>query len=106
MQHLIFDATPTVACLDFCAERVARMNPDAKLVFMLRDPVSAAFSAEIMVRRRWAAAVQGGAEESCWGGLHSTIQHGTARCVRQPTWSHDFLPRSCATWGWTCPSAS
>lgn len=50
MQHLIFDATPTVACLDFCAERVARMNPDAKLVFMLRDPVSAAFSAEIMVR--------------------------------------------------------
>ncbi|PRW56323.1 sulfotransferase [Chlorella sorokiniana] len=49
-KHLIMDATPTVACLDFCAERVARMNPDAKLVFMLRDPVSAAFSAEIMLR--------------------------------------------------------
>lgn len=62
-QHLIFDATPTVACLDFCAERVARMNPDAKLVFMLRDPVSAAFSAEIMVSRGaggWAG------RTSCW----------------------------------------
>ncbi|KAL4457893.1 hypothetical protein ABPG75_012758 [Micractinium tetrahymenae] len=47
---LCFDACPVNACLDYTAARMAAFNPDAKLIFMLRDPVSGAFSAEIMLR--------------------------------------------------------
>lgn len=48
-QWLVFDACPATACLDFSAARLARLTPDAKLVFMMRDPVAGAFSSEIMV---------------------------------------------------------
>ena len=44
------DACPLNACLPYVAERIAAMNPNAKLIFMVRDPVEAVFSAEIMVR--------------------------------------------------------
>lgn len=51
MQWQCFDACPVTACLgDYTAARLAAMAPDAKLIFMLRDPVSAAFSAELMLR--------------------------------------------------------
>lgn len=46
---LCFDACPVPACVPFTAERIANMTPDAKIIFMLRDPVSGVFSAEIMV---------------------------------------------------------
>ena len=36
--------------MDYSAARMARFSPDAKLIFMLRDPVGGAFSAEIMLR--------------------------------------------------------
>jgi hypothetical protein len=44
------DACPLNACLPHVAERIKKMNPNAKLIFMVRDPVEAAFSAEIMLR--------------------------------------------------------
>lgn len=44
------DACPLNACLPYVAERIKKMNPNAKLIFMVRDPVEAAFSAEIMLR--------------------------------------------------------
>ena len=44
------DACPLNACLPHVAERIKRMSPNAKLIFMVRDPVDAAFSAEIMLR--------------------------------------------------------
>lgn len=46
-----FDACPVTVCLPYAAKRIAAINPDAKLVFMVRDPVESAFSAEIMVRK-------------------------------------------------------
>lgn len=52
------------ACLDYTAARMAAFNPDAKLIFMLRDPVSGAFSAEIMVRL---VPLQGGSSGSVLG---------------------------------------
>ncbi|GAB4823377.1 hypothetical protein N2152v2_010423 [Parachlorella kessleri] len=47
---MCFDACPLPACLPFTAKRMAKLTPNAKLIFMLRDPVSGAFSAEIMFR--------------------------------------------------------
>ncbi|KAI3436813.1 hypothetical protein D9Q98_006223 [Chlorella vulgaris] len=47
---LCFDACPVNACLDFTADRLAAISPNAKLIFMMRDPVQGAFSAEIMMR--------------------------------------------------------
>lgn len=44
------DACPLNACLPHVAERIKKMSPNAKLIFMVRDPVEAAFSAEIMLR--------------------------------------------------------
>lgn len=44
------DACPLNACLPYVADRIAAMSPNAKLIFMVRDPVEAVFSAEIMVR--------------------------------------------------------
>lgn len=44
------DACPLTACLPYAAKRIAAINPDAKIVFMVRDPVDAVFSTEIMVR--------------------------------------------------------
>ena len=44
------DACPLNACLPHVADRIKRMSPNAKLIFMVRDPVDAAFSAEIMLR--------------------------------------------------------
>jgi hypothetical protein len=44
------DACPLNACLPYVADRIAEMSPNAKLIFMVRDPVEAVFSAEIMVR--------------------------------------------------------
>jgi len=44
------DACPLNACLPYVADRIKKMSPDAKLIFMVRDPVEAAFSAEIMLR--------------------------------------------------------
>lgn len=63
-QWLCFDACPVNACLDYTAARMAAFNPDAKLIFMLRDPVSGAFSAEIMVRL---VPLQGGSSGSVLG---------------------------------------
>lgn len=47
-----FDACPVTACLPYAAKRIAAINPNAKLVFLVRDPVEAAFSVEIMVSLR------------------------------------------------------
>lgn len=47
---MCFDACPVPACLDYSAARMAAVSPNAKLIFMLRDPVGGAFSAEIMFR--------------------------------------------------------
>lgn len=44
------DACPLNACLPYVADRIAEMSPNAKLIFMVRDPVEAVFSAEIMLR--------------------------------------------------------
>ena len=49
-KHLCFDACPLPACLPHTAARMAALSPDAKLIFMLRDPIEGAFSAELMVR--------------------------------------------------------
>lgn len=70
-QWLCFDACPVNACLDYTAARMAAFNPDAKLIFMLRDPVSGAFSAEIMVRRRGAPAAR--SASGC--GLRPAARH-------------------------------
>lgn len=47
---MCFDACPLHACLPFAAKRIAAITPAAKLVFMVRDPLEAAFATEIMVR--------------------------------------------------------
>eukprot|EP00210_Caulerpa_lentillifera_P001312 g1262.t1 len=47
---LCFDACPVPACLPFAAERIAQLTPNAKIIFMLRDPVAGVFSAEMMLR--------------------------------------------------------
>lgn len=44
------DACPLTACLGYTAKRIAAINPDAKLIFIVRDPLEAVFSAEIMMR--------------------------------------------------------
>lgn len=46
---LCFDACPVPACLPFAAERIAQLTPNAKIIFMLRDPIAGVFSAEMMV---------------------------------------------------------
>ena len=46
----VMDACPLNACIPFVADRILELNPNAKLIFMVRDPVEAVFSAEIMVR--------------------------------------------------------
>ena len=50
LQWMCFDACPLPACLPYAAERMAAVTPDAKLIFMLRDPAAGVFSSEIMVR--------------------------------------------------------
>jgi hypothetical protein len=47
---LCFDACPVPACLPFTAERISRLTPNAKIIFMLRDPIAGVFSAEMMLR--------------------------------------------------------
>ncbi|KAI8470466.1 MAG: P-loop containing nucleoside triphosphate hydrolase protein [Monoraphidium minutum] len=47
---LCFDATPTYACLPHVPARVKALTPDAKVVFMIREPTAAVFSAECMLR--------------------------------------------------------
>lgn len=47
---LVFDACPVNACLPYIAARIAALTPAAKIVIMVRDPVSGVFSAEVMLR--------------------------------------------------------
>ena len=47
---LCLDACPLSACLPYVAERIKGMSPDAKLIFMVRDPADSCFSGEIMIR--------------------------------------------------------
>ena len=47
---LCLDACPLTGCLPYAAKRIHAINPDAKLIFAVRDPVDASFSTEIMVR--------------------------------------------------------
>lgn len=47
---MCYDACPLPACLPYTAKRIHALTPNAKLIFMLRDPVSGCFSAEIMLR--------------------------------------------------------
>lgn len=49
MQWMCYDACPLAACQPHVAPRIARMTPAAKLIFMVREPASGLFSAEIMV---------------------------------------------------------
>ncbi|KAL3139790.1 hypothetical protein ABBQ38_004092 [Trebouxia sp. C0009 RCD-2024] len=46
---MCFDACPVTACLPYTAKRMRALTPDAKLIFMLRDPVHCIFSAELMI---------------------------------------------------------
>ncbi|KAL3154320.1 hypothetical protein ABBQ32_013804 [Trebouxia sp. C0010 RCD-2024] len=46
---MCFDACPVTACLPYTAKRIRALTPDAKLIFMLRDPVHCIFSAELMI---------------------------------------------------------
>ncbi|GBF88784.1 hypothetical protein Rsub_01685 [Raphidocelis subcapitata] len=45
-----FDATPTFACMPHVAARAAAVTPNAKVVFVVREPTAAVFSAETMLR--------------------------------------------------------
>ncbi|KAK9823980.1 hypothetical protein WJX72_006752 [[Myrmecia] bisecta] len=45
-----FDACPMPACLPYTAARIAALTPNAKLIFMMREPVAGVFSAEMMFR--------------------------------------------------------
>lgn len=46
-----FDACPLTGALgSMAARRLAAIAPDAKLIFVVRDPIEATFSAEIMLR--------------------------------------------------------
>lgn len=47
---ICMDACPLNACVPFVSDRIQEWTPEAKLIFMLRDPVDAAFSGEIMLR--------------------------------------------------------
>jgi len=47
---LCLDACPLSACLPYVAERIKGMSPDAKLIFMVRNPADSCFSGEIMMR--------------------------------------------------------
>ncbi|KAK9846236.1 hypothetical protein WJX84_007576 [Apatococcus fuscideae] len=47
---MAFDACPLTACLPFAANRLSKLTPKAKIVFMLREPARAIFSGEIMLR--------------------------------------------------------
>lgn len=49
MQWMCFDACPVTACLPYTARRIKAITPNAKLIFMLRDPVPVMFSAETML---------------------------------------------------------
>jgi hypothetical protein len=44
------DSCPLTGCLGYTAKRIAAINPDAKLIFVVRDPVESVFSAEILMR--------------------------------------------------------
>jgi hypothetical protein len=44
------DACPLNACLPWVAQRIKNWTPDAKLIFMVRDPVESIFSGECMLR--------------------------------------------------------
>jgi hypothetical protein len=46
---ICMDACPLNACLPYSADRIKMWTPDAKLIFMLRDPVDASFSGEVML---------------------------------------------------------
>ena len=46
----MFDATPTYACLPHAPARVAALTPGAKVIFVVREPTAAVFSAEAMLR--------------------------------------------------------
>ncbi|KFM26970.1 hypothetical protein F751_2056 [Auxenochlorella protothecoides] len=47
---LCFDACPVHACLPHVPARMKAMTPNAKLVFMMRDPLAAVISGELMLR--------------------------------------------------------
>jgi len=49
-EWMCFDACPLPACLPYTARRIHKLTPNAKLIFMVRDPVNGCFSAEIMLR--------------------------------------------------------
>ncbi|RJG42737.1 sulfotransferase family protein [Motilimonas pumila] len=51
-QRYLCDATPIYAYLTDIPERISRYTPDAKIIFMLRDPVDRAISHYQMERRR------------------------------------------------------
>ncbi len=50
--HLTLDATPNYLFDPFFAQRVARLNPQAKFIVLLRDPVRRALSHYFQNRRR------------------------------------------------------
>ena len=47
---ICMDACPLSACLPYVAQRIKRISPDAKLIFMVRNPADSCFSGEIMIR--------------------------------------------------------
>ncbi len=47
---MCMDACPLSACLPYVAQRIKRISPDAKLIFMVRNPADSCFSGEIMIR--------------------------------------------------------
>lgn len=47
---MCFDACPVHACLPHIPARMAHVTPNAKLIFMMRDPLAAVISGELMVR--------------------------------------------------------
>lgn len=44
---MCFDACPVHACMPHVAPRIAALTPSAKIILMLRNPVSGLFSAEV-----------------------------------------------------------
>lgn len=93
--HISLDATPKYLYYSRCAERIYEYSPDAKIVMVLREPVSRAFSAFNMYQQifdqKWFRSVVKNANQDWLDFLEPLLKHGKAIGIE------DFLEREVST---------
>ena len=86
VQWMCFDACPVHACMPHVAPRIAALTPSAKIILMLRNPVSGLFSAEVRGEPNTSKTRPNTKVSVKWGPKQASAERRGVRGVR-----HRFL---------------